>query len=108
MNGVTVSFDDTEISCNRPNGLVETVSWNELRAVIIDTNAAGPFSTDLYWILVGDNRGCVIPAGADGEDQLLLRLQRLPGFDNEAFIAAMSCVEVKRFLCWQRGNANKE
>jgi hypothetical protein len=105
MNNIIVSVDDVEIRCQRPNGKTEIVSWAELQAVIIETNSEGPFAPDLYWILVGKNRGCVIPAGAEGENQLLERLQKILGFDNEAVIAAMSCVEDQRFLCWRRDGA---
>jgi hypothetical protein len=33
---------------------------------------------------------------------VLQRLQRLPGFDNEAFIQAMSSIQDARFVCWRR------
>ena len=33
---------------------------------------------------------------------LLERLQRLPGFDNAAFIKAMSGTGDEKFVCWRR------
>jgi hypothetical protein len=33
------------------------------------------------------------------------RLQNLPGFNNEAVIESMTCVENKRFVCWQKDDA---
>ena len=104
--GNIVKFNDFEIVYTRPNNQVEIVSWAELQAVIIETNSAGPIDPDYYWILVGKNKGCVVPTGVEGEEQLFERLQKLPGFDNEAVIEAMSCVEKKRFLCWKRDNTN--
>ncbi len=105
MAGPEVRFDEIEITCQQSNGDVETVSWAELRAVFIETTSAGPFDTDLYWLLVGKDRGCAVPSGAKGEKQLFERLQKLPNFDNDQVIAAMSCVEEKRFLCWKREDA---
>jgi hypothetical protein len=29
-------------------------------------------------------------------------LQKLPGFNNLVFIEAMSCVDERDFLCWER------
>ncbi len=90
---VIVTFDDFEIKCQRSSGLVEQVAWDDLQAVLIQTTADGPFSDDVFWVLVGQNGGCVVPAGAQGADDLLARLQTLPDFDNETVIAAMSCTE---------------
>src|SRR4029453_146778 len=85
-----------------PGGLVETVRWAELRAVLIQTTADGPFVDDVFWVLMGEKSGCVVPSEAQGCDALLRRLQSLPTFDNQAVIEAMSCTEKKRFLCWER------
>lgn len=100
-----VTVTDTEISCARPDGQTESVTWDDLKAVAIETTDEGPFSMDVFWLLAGEHGGCVIPQGAKGEDVLLERLQKLPGFDNEAFIEAMGCTENNRFLCWQKDAA---
>jgi len=98
----TVTFDDLQIQCQRASGLVEQVAWDDLQAVLIQTTADGPFGDDVFWVLVGQNGGCVVPSEAQGADDLLERLQKLPGFDNEAVIAAMICTEEQRFLCWKK------
>ena len=90
------------VTCRRPDGKIESVAWDDLQGVLIETNDEGPIGTDVYWILVGKHSGCVIPQGATGEDALLKQLQALPGFDNEALIASMSSTENRRFLCWKR------
>jgi len=54
---------------------------------------------DVFWVLVGESGGCVVPSESDGADNLLSRLQKLPGFDNEALISAMGCTEDRKFLC---------
>jgi hypothetical protein len=97
-----VTVDDNRIRCVRSDGDAEQVDWDDLRAVIIETNDTGPVGIDVLWILVGTDTGCIVPAGATGEAELIAVLQRLPGFDNEAMIAASSSVENRKFLCWEK------
>lgn len=97
-----VTVNDASVRCIRPNGDSEEVKWADLRAVLIETNDTGPVGVDVLWILVGTEGGCIVPAGASGEARLLDALQRLPGFDNEAMIAAMGSVENRKFLCWEK------
>jgi hypothetical protein len=97
----TVSFDDESVVCRRPGGLVERVRWSDLQIVFIETTDAGPFVDDVFWVLGGNVSGCVVPSESDGMSTLLERLQRLPGFDNNAVIEAMSCAENRRFICWK-------
>ena len=99
-----ITLTDERIACCRPDGKVEAVAWDDLQGVLIETNDEGPIGTDVYWILAGKHSGCVIPQGATGEDALLARLQALPGFDNDAVIAAMSSTENQRFVCWNGPN----
>jgi hypothetical protein len=97
-----VSVSEDRIACTRPDGLVESVTWHDLKAVVLKTTDEGPILADVFWMLIGDKGGCVIPQGATGEDALLSRLQALPGFKSDAVTAAMSSTENRRFLCWER------
>jgi hypothetical protein len=96
------SFDDTEVRCQRTPGVVETVRWDELRVVLIQTTDEGPFVDDIFWVLGGDRSGCVVPSEADGAAELIERLTQLPGFDYNAVIRAMSSTEDRQFICWRR------
>jgi hypothetical protein len=102
-----VTISETEVCCRAPSGETACVTWDGLGAVLIETDDTGPWGMDFLWMLLGEHDGCVIPQGATGEAALLERLQALPGFDNEAVIAANSCVENQRFLCWQRGSPSE-
>jgi len=77
----------------------ESVTWAELTEVRIHTTAGGPFAEDVFFVLVGSDGGCVVPQG-EVPAGFLERLQALPGFDNEALIAAMSSTSENDFLCW--------
>src|SRR5262249_33350686 len=86
----------------RPHEAGES-TWDALEEVSVLTTAEGPFAEDVFFVLAGGGgSGCVVPQGAPESGELLERLQRLPGFDNEAFIRAMSSAEDARFLCWRR------
>jgi hypothetical protein len=101
-----VRVSDAEVVCERPEGKVEGVAWVDLQKVEVVTTADGPFSPDVFWVLHGSDGGCVVPQGATGDSQLLERLQALPGFDNQAFIEAMSSTSDRRHLCWQKQHGN--
>jgi hypothetical protein len=96
-----IALSDSGVTYHQPNGEARMVRWDELIAVLIETTDQGPFVEDVWWILIDHSGHCIIPQDVGGEP-LLLRLQALPGFDNDAVIAAMSSVENKLLVCWQR------
>jgi hypothetical protein len=85
---------------------VESLNWDDLKIVVIETNDEGPYSADVFWYLAGEQTGCVVPLGATGEDDMVKRLQALPGFDNEAFGKAMASTSKHRFIVWQGSDAS--
>jgi len=97
-----VIISDTGVAYHRANGQVEAVDWADLQTVIIEITNDGPFFPDVYWLLIGDHGGCLIPQGVEGEDVLADRLLEMPGFNHALFSDAMSSVSNQRFLCWQR------
>jgi hypothetical protein len=99
-----VNFTDDAITRVRPDGITESISWNDLHEVAIATNDNGPWSEDVFFVLssVDGKSGCVVPQGAEGSQQLLVRLQDLPGFDNAAVIEAMGSTSNAKFVCWKR------
>ena len=86
MTKPTFYVDDVGVRRELADGKVEQVTWDSVFFVLAGASGAG----------------CVVPQGAPESDQLLERLQRLPGFDNGAVIRAMSCATDERFLCWRR------
>lgn len=97
-----VAVDDESVSCTTPGGETSTVAFAELERVVIRTTDEGPISPDVFWVLTGAGRTCVVPQGATGEQTLMDRLGKLPGFNFEAMIAAMICAENREFDCWKR------
>jgi hypothetical protein len=103
MPAQPIDIDDHGVRRVLPDGKVERVSWYGLREVAVLTTSDGPFAEDVFFVLAGqDGTGCVVPQGAPESTQLLERLQRLPAFDNDALIRAMSSTGNATFVCWRR------
>lgn len=99
-----VTLDEQRVCGTQQDGEDESLDWDELGAVIIETNDTGPWGKDFYYLLVSrDNNivACMVPAGATGEAELLQRLQELPEFDNEALNAAICSTDNQHFFCWK-------
>jgi hypothetical protein len=99
--GITV--DDDGVRRLLANGTEESVTWADLAEVAIRTTPEGPWKEDVFFLLVrSGGGGCAVPAGDPSADALMSRLQSLPGFDNEAFIEAMTTMDDGLFVVWQR------
>ena len=103
-----VRITDSHIRSTRPDGTEEEITWDELSRFDIETNSLGPFAPDVFWILHGVGRCCVIPQGATGDGALLERLQQLPGFDNDKFIDAMTSTSEATFEIWRKNNNTEQ
>jgi hypothetical protein len=99
---VTLEVDGDEIRFRRMSGTRGTTRWEDVNRVTIRTTDEGPFVEDVFFVLETTHEVLVVPQPARGCDELLDRLQQLPGFDNEAVIQSMACTDNQEFLCWQR------
>ncbi len=103
-----VQISESDVSCARPDGNMESVAWDDLQQVEIVTTDDGPFRPDVFWVLHGSTTGCVVPQGATGEPELLERLQQLPGFRNGAVMEAMCSADNRRFLCLEKAGGAEQ
>lgn len=97
----SIETTDSLVRVTHPDGTIEAVSWDDLTGFDIETNALGPLAPDVFWVLRSSERASRIPQGASGDDHLLERLQQFPGFDSEAFIAAMASTAEATFEVWR-------
>ena len=99
-----VTFTADAVTRVRPDGVEQTVPWDDLREVIILTTDGGPWQEDVFFLLIASDAksSCLVPQSADGSKLLLERLQQLPGFDNAAVIEAMGSAVNGKFVCWKR------
>jgi hypothetical protein len=84
-------------------GLHEAVSWSDLREVAVVTTAPVPDDEDVYVLLRGhDDNRVMIPHTLAVESGVLSELHlRLQGFDDSAFIAALSSSAEGLFVLWR-------
>ena len=101
---VVVDIND-RVTASFPNGDSQSITWSGLKKVEIWTNDSGPWGADVWWVLTDSEGYCSYPQGATGEQELIPKLQELPGFDGEAFIRAMGSTSVAKFECWVRRDA---
>ncbi len=103
----TVTFDELSIRCPDPNGEIRKIEWQDIRTVLIETTDGGPFSCDVFWVLLPqqpDGQAVIIPSDADGASELLEAMQeRLDGFDNMSVTVAMGSTENAVFRIWEAG-----
>lgn len=93
-----------------PDGLVykrayrepKTLLWDDVTRIVIQTTDQGPFTDDVFFLLEAPQDTLRIPQAVANSADLLGRLQDFPGFDNEAVLQAMGCVDNGDFLCWER------
>jgi hypothetical protein len=77
------------------------VRWEALAEVALMTTSRAPFEEDVFFVLTyDDGSNSAIPLGE--AEELLQRLQELPGFDNETFIRAMGVSEEDLSVLWRR------
>jgi hypothetical protein len=80
---------------------VNGVRWDALAEVTLITTSRGPFEEDVFFVLAyDDGSNSTIPLGE--AEQMLPRLQQLPGFDNESFVWAMGVSHESICSLWRR------
>jgi hypothetical protein len=98
----SIVVNDEGVTRYLSDGKIEHVAWRDLVEVSIVTTDEGPFTEDMYYLLLGfDGSGCVVPSESPASTLLQDRFAQLPGFDYEKAIAAVKCVTNARFVCWK-------
>ena len=85
-------------------GRISRVDHDDISAVLVQTDDAGPWGTDMWWIVLGaDGRqACTYPQGATGGEAVLGRLMALDGFDLQGMADAMGSTGDALFPLWRR------
>lgn len=97
-----VLVGDSEVTFEDDAGTRRLVAWEALEEVTICTSDRRSSIHGLSWVLIGGGVILTIPDGANGTDELLERLRRLPDFDDEAVVRATRSDRSECFVCWQR------
>lgn len=96
------SFDQEELLRTYPDGKIEHIHWHEVNAILVMVAGAGPSYGELFWIIGGNDGGCVVPFELDTDQSLFKAIQALPRFDRQQFKAALEAKSDGHFTVWQR------
>lgn len=83
---------------------VESVAWNDVQRILIETTDAGPWGEDFFFVICGQGRnGVVVGNDLAVAQGLLDELQRrFMGINNEMIIQASGCTVNQMFPIWAR------
>lgn len=100
---IVVSSDESGVTVVCPFLELQSIRWNQIDRIVIETNDSGPWGDDVWWVLEGSDRIVKYPLGASRDAAMVeIYPQRFAGFDYEAMFQAMTCTECARFVCWAR------
>lgn len=98
-----VILENDTVTCIRPGGTVESFSFQKLISIEILTTEDGPFLPDLFWVFHEEaGGGAVIPAEAEGFQEVADRAFDLEGFDFSRFIESQGSTSPATFPVWKR------
>jgi len=97
---VRVWFDNEQAWVHYPSKEPESIKWDSLIGIAVETNDQGPFVEDVYWLLASEEKVISYPSEATGSEEMLKRLQEIPTFNNERLIEAMTCTGNQTFILW--------
>ena len=99
---VSVRLAEGVLFATLPTGSELRLTLDQLERVAVRTTDDGDWAPDVFWIVSAGDLTCLIPQGIAGEADLFQYLIRLPGFDKETMISAISSTENSEFECWRR------
>lgn len=80
----------------------KTVGWDALTEIAIVTTDEGPLLPDVFWRFRSGTEELVFPQMALGEQEIVDRAMKLPGFDFDASSRAMSSAVNAEFVVWKK------
>jgi hypothetical protein len=78
------------------------IRLTDVIGIAIETNDSGPWGSDVIWHVSDGDFTLHFPMGATGEPEILDVFQRLPGFDNQEMIDAMSSTRNEIFVVYRK------
>lgn len=100
-NDFKVSLTPESIKVESHHRGTEEVKWSEIKKVSIVTNDKGPFTADVFMVLLTDIEGCVIPQGNNYYTEVYDKVTAFENVNFENVIKAMSSSENNEFVIWK-------
>lgn len=103
MSRWSVAFDGDCIVTSNGLGTTRKLPTAELRKVVVVTDDSGPWGADvLYFLFTGDtDPAAVFPLEAQGRQNFVEWLGKLPGYDERELARAMGSTSVAEFVVFQ-------
>jgi hypothetical protein len=93
---------DIYVKVTHPKRKEEQINWEEIEEIKLINTDEGPFLPDVWLILIGNGKGCSIPQGSDGWNEVYDIISKYDGFNFENVIKSASCSDNETFELWQR------
>jgi hypothetical protein len=100
-----VSVSAGDLIVRHPKGHAQQISLKDIHGIAIQTNDSGPIGSDVIWHVSDGKSVIFFPMGATGESDVLPIFQKFQGFDNLAFINAMSSTDDHLFILFEKTKA---
>jgi hypothetical protein len=93
---------DVYIKVTHPRRADEIINWDEIEAIKIANTDEGPFLPDVWLLLIGKEKGCSIPHGSKGWEEVYNIVSKYPGFNFENAIKSACCADNEIFDLWKK------
>ncbi len=103
-----VEVTETFIKVVHPSRPVEQIEWSEIEEIKLLNTDAGPFLPDIWLVLMGNGKGCLIPQGTEGWDTVYDIVSQYEGFNFENVIKSACCSDNRIFELWKKGMTNSK
>ena len=90
------------VKVTHPERKDESINWNEIEEIPLINTDEGPFLPDVWLLLKGNGKGCRIPQGSEGWNQVYNIVSKYDGFNFENVISSASCTDNKVFNVWRK------
>jgi hypothetical protein len=97
-----VEITDLDIKVTHPKRPVEIIQWNEIEEIKLINTDEGPFLPDVWLVLIGNGKGCSIPQGSKGWEDVYDIVSKYKEFNFENVIKSASCTENQTFELWKK------
>jgi hypothetical protein len=99
-----VTITETFLMVSHSRIETKQIFWKEINEIKLINNNSGPFVTDIWMSLLGENSSCLIPHGSLGFDKVYDIVSKYKNFDFDNVTKSMRCVDNQEFLLWKRIN----
>jgi hypothetical protein len=99
----TIIITELYVRVEHPQATTSEIQWSDIQLIKLVNTDQGPWLPDIWLILMGNEMNCVIPHGAKNFDEVIERISKYEGFDNDAIGRSMCCTENAEFVLWAKG-----